>query len=587
MQLFLAIILILFSLCACTAAPPRLNTPTPVRTATPQAIFATPTKMENAMTGQQWFESLSLEEKIGQVMIIGFDGTTLTPEIKTMITEYHVGGVILFARNVESPEQVARLCNDLQQAATESGHPGLLIAIDQEGGRVARLTEAKGFTEFPGAMAIGATGSPDNARQVAAAMAAEMRAVGINVDFAPDLDVNNNPLNPVIGVRSYGSEPQQVAAFGTAAIEGLQTSGVLAFGKHFPGHGDTGTDSHVALPQVAHPLERLESVEFVPFEAAIRANVAGIMSAHVTFPAIDATPGTPATVSSKVLTDLLRQDMQFKGLVVTDSLEMGALGEAGFPVPQAAAAALKAGADLLLFNRDHALHRQAIDEVEAQIQNGTISMDRLDAAVQRVLSVKEQYGLLSPIPAAIDQIGDYVYTQNNIELSRQIAAQSVTLLRDEAGLLPIKTEAPLLVVEVPAAVGLGNLLGATSIAVSNEPTAAEIQLVLGTARDGRTVIVTTSDANRTPAQVALINALLEAGVPTVIIAVRNPYDLMAFPEATTYLLSYGNNPPALEALVKVLRGEILPQGKLPVEIPGLYPIGAGMDGFATVHKERK
>ena len=159
-------------------------------------------------------------------------------------------------------------------------------------------------------------------------------------------------------------------------------------------------------------------------------------------------------------------------------------------------------------------------------------------------------------------------------------AISGTLLRDEAGLLPLKTDAPLLVVEVPAAAGLGNLLGATSIAVSNEPTAAEIQLVLGTARDGRTVIVTTSDANRTPAQVALINALLEAGVPTVIIAVRNPYDLMAFPEATTYLLSYGNNPPALEALVKVLRGEILPQGKLPIEIPGLYPIGAGMDGFA-------
>jgi beta-N-acetylhexosaminidase len=536
--------------------------------------------MENAMTGQQWFESLSLEEKIGQVMIIGFDGTTLTPELKAMITEYHVGGVILFARNVESPEQVARLCNDLQQAATESGHPGLLIAIDQEGGRVARLTEAKGFTEFPGAMAIGATGSPDNARQVTAAMAAEMRAVGINVDFAPDLDVNNNPQNPVIGVRSYGSEPQQVAAFGTAAIEGLQAGGVLAFGKHFPGHGDTGTDSHVALPQVAHPLERLETVEFVPFEAAIRANVAGIMSAHVTFPAIDATPGTPATVSSKVLTDLLRQEMQFTGLVVTDSLEMGALGEAGYPVPQAAAAALKAGADLLLFNRDHALHRQAIDEVEAQIQNGTIPMERLDAAVQRVLAVKEQYGLLSPTPAAIDQIDNYVYTQGNIELSRQIAAQSITLLRDEAGLLPLKTDAPLLVVEVPAAAGLGNLLGATSIAVSNEPTAAEIQLVLGTARDGRTVIVTTSDANRTPAQVALINALLEAGVPTVIIAVRNPYDLMAFPEATTYLLSYGNNPPALEALVKVLRGEILPQGKLPIEIPGLYPIGAGMDGFA-------
>jgi len=429
-------------------------------------------------------------------------------------------------------------------------------------------------------MALGATGSPDNARQVAAAMAAEMRSVGINVDFAPDLDVNNNPLNPVIGVRSYGSDPRQVAEFGVAAIAGLQSGGVLAFGKHFPGHGDTGTDSHVALPQVAHPRARLEAVEFVPFEAALAAGVAGIMSAHVTFPAIDPTPGTPATVSSAVLDGLLRQELGFDGLIVTDSLEMGALGEAGYPVPQAAAAALAAGADLLLFNRDHALHQQAIAAIQARITAGTLPLARLDAAVQRVLAAKQQFNLLTPVPVAVDTLETVIATPAHQTLSRELAAQSITLLRDDTVLLPLRAGEPLLVVEVPAAAGLGALVGATTIAVANEPTAAEIQLVLGAARDGRTVVVTTSDANRTPAQAALVQALLEAGVPTIVAAVRNPYDLMAFPTAPTYLLSYGSNPPALEALAAVLQGREPPRGRLPVEIPDLYPVGSGLGGFA-------
>src|SRR6266516_4557828 len=181
-------------------------------------------------------DALSLEQKIGQLMIIGFDGTTVDVDLRNMITKYHIGGVILFARNIESARQVAALTNELQKAALESGNPGLFIAIDQEGGRVARLTEDKGFTEFPSAMAIGATGDPENAYRMASAMAAEMRAVGINVDFAPDLDVNNNPANPVIGTRSFGSDPNKLAIFGAAFGCGLQENGILAFGKHFPGH---------------------------------------------------------------------------------------------------------------------------------------------------------------------------------------------------------------------------------------------------------------------------------------------------------------------------------------------------------------
>src|ERR1044071_9953850 len=200
-------------------------------------------------------DTLPLEQKIGQLMIVGFDDTQADSRLLEMVSRYHVGGVILFARNVHSPQQVAELTHKLQQTAIESGDPGLFIAIDQEGGRVARLTEETGFTEFPSAMAIGATSDHENAYRMAAAMAAEMHAVGINVDFAPDLDVNNNPSNPVIGTRSFSSDPNKVADFGAAFARGLQENGILAFGKHFPGHGDTGIDSHLALPLVPHDHE--------------------------------------------------------------------------------------------------------------------------------------------------------------------------------------------------------------------------------------------------------------------------------------------------------------------------------------------
>lgn len=526
-------------------------------------------------TREEWLMGMNTEQKIGQVMVIGFDGITVDAGLREMITRYHVGGVILFARNVESPAQVARLCADMQKLAVESGHPGLLIAIDQEGGRVARLTEAAGFTEFPGAMAVAAAGNVQDAQSIAAAMAQEMRAVGINTDFAPDLDVNNNPLNPVIGIRSYGSEPEKVAEFGTAVITGLQQGGVLAFGKHFPGHGDTGVDSHVSLPSVAHERERLEAVEFVPFKAAMQAGAAGIMSAHVTFPAIDDS-GVPATLSMRVLTDLIRTDMGYDGLVVTDSLEMGALGEAGYPVPLAAARALQSGADLLLFNRDHGLHRSAIQKIQDWLADGTIPAARLDEAVSRVLAAKEKFNLLVPQSALTpDATGSAVAR----ELSRQVARQSITLLRDEAALLPLSTGQKYLVVEVPGAAGLGNALGLTFVQVGDKPGRADLNQVLGMARDGRTVIVATTDANRNAEQAAFVQNLLKENIPVIVVAMRSPYDLLAFPEVGTYLAAYGANPPALAGLADVLWGKGSPQGKLPVDLPGLYSVGDGMTAF--------
>ncbi|HOV47812.1 MAG TPA: beta-N-acetylhexosaminidase [Anaerolineae bacterium] len=536
-----------------TAVPPPY-TPRPTSTAAPdiEALLA----------------HMTLEEKLGQVMVIGFDGLTPEPALLEMLRNYHVGGVILFARNVDSPRQVAELTHALQHAALESGHPGLLIAIDQEGGRVARLTENKGFTEFPGAMALAATGDVENARRVAQALAAEMRAVGINTDFAPDLDVNNNPSNPVIGIRSFGSDPARVAACGVAFLEGLQAEGVLAFGKHFPGHGDTGVDSHVELPLVPHDRARLEAVEFVPFKAAMAADVAGIMSAHVTFPAIDATPGLPATLSPKVLTGLLRDEMGYGGLLVTDSLEMGALAQSGYPVPLAAATALEAGADLLLFNRDHALHRAAFEELRARVLDGRISETRLNEAMRRVLQAKARFGLLTPTLVDATVADAACGTAEAKTLSRAVAAQAITLVR--AGTppaLPLTPDAKLLVVETPAADGLGRALNVPFIVVDEQPTREQRQSALSMARDGRPVILALADAARYPRQRELVEAFTETASPVIVVALRTPYDLAGMPEGPTLLATYGLNPPLLEALLAVLRGEAEPQGQLPVELP--------------------
>ncbi len=343
---------------------------------------------------ERLIEGMTVEHKIGQVMMVGFDGVELSSELREMIMQYHLGGVVEFTRNVASRSQLAQLNGDLQRAARASGHPGLLISVDQEGGRVARLQAQAGFAEFPSAQQVGASQDPSGtARQVARAMAEELRAVGINMDLAPVLDVNNNLANPVIGSRSFGADPAVVAGCGVAFVETMQAKGILAVGKHFPGHGDTTVDSHIALPIVPYERARLEAVEYMPFRAAIRAGVAGIMSAHIAFPAIDPS-GIAATLSRRVMTDLLRDEFGFGGIRMTDSLEMGALATSGYPAPLAAAMALQAGADMLLFNRDHDMHRQAYAAVLGWVRRGQIPMARLDEAVLRVLKTKERFGVL-------------------------------------------------------------------------------------------------------------------------------------------------------------------------------------------------
>lgn len=318
-------------------------------------------------------EQMSLDEKVGQMLMPdlrmweGTNTTAMNPGTAQLIKDYHLGGVILFGKNIVDQEQLIRFTDDLQKA---SGEIPLLIAIDQEGGNVSRIP---GGTNMPGNMALGATGSKELAYQVGYTIGRELKELGINLNFAPVMDVNINPANQVIGIRSFGDDPRLVAELGVQYARGLQEAGVGAVAKHFPGHGDTDVDSHLGLPSILHDLDRLEAVELKPFREAIAAGVDMIMTAHVIFPVIDET-GLPATLSYPVLTGLLRQEMGFEGVIVTDAFTMKAIAD-HFGESEAVVTAIKAGADLILMPRDVGLAHRSILEAVA---SGELSEEQIN-----------------------------------------------------------------------------------------------------------------------------------------------------------------------------------------------------------------
>jgi beta-N-acetylhexosaminidase len=335
---------------------------------------------------------MSSREKIGQLFMIGFTGTSVSPELASFIKDYRPGGVILFSRNLESTEQIVELTNELQRCSPKSP---LLISIDQEGGRVSRLP--KDFTIFPPCELLGRCNSSDLAYAAAATVARELRAVGINMNMAPVLDVNSNPGNPVIGDRAFGSTPRIVAELGLVTAAGLQDNNVVACGKHFPGHGDTSTDSHKELPIVDASRDRLEAVELLPFRRAAKAGVATIMTAHVLYKALDYE--LPATLSSAIITDLLRKEMHYDGVVITDDLEMHAIAD-HYGSGDAAVRAVLAGCDILLICKEKDMEIAAFEALEKAVSSGKIDIQRLDQSVARIQQLKERF-LVPYRPASI------------------------------------------------------------------------------------------------------------------------------------------------------------------------------------------
>lgn len=575
-------------------------------------------------------DGLTVEEKVGQVVMVGMEETLLSPALAERLERLSIGNVIFMGRNYVDPSQMRGFTDALQRLAAARRVPmGFLTAIDQEGGIVARLLA--GATVFPGNMALGATRSAQLSMLCSRVMAQEMLQMGLNMNLAPVLDVNNNPANPGIGVRSYGESPELVAELGVAAIEGSQRAGVMATAKHFPGKGDVTIDSHLDLPTVAHDMERLERVELVPFRAAIEAGVGAIMTSHVFFPAMEPEPLLPATLSKNVLTGLLRERLGFEGIIITDDLYMGAISKA-FGLGEAAIRAIVAGADIALMCHHPEQQAQAIEAILAAVRSGRISEARLNSAVRRVLTAKVRFGLLEPGAGRDGSPAECCGSAAGRELALDIARRAVTLVRNVDGLVPFEADSgdgsagaasdaagdgtgdsasdaatdatgdaagdavgdyasesvkPNVLVVSPDLASLtmvedaqsrGSALakavrrivpGAESVVVAQSPDEKQIEAVAESARGRDLVIVGTNNGHLYPAQAALVRRVAATGSPLAVIAMRNPYDITTFPEVGTYIAAYGYRDCNLQAAAELVFGKIAPVGALPVTIPGL------------------
>ncbi|WP_397538029.1 glycoside hydrolase family 3 protein [Rummeliibacillus pycnus] len=538
---------------------------------------------------------MTIEEKVGQLFIVhAYGKTPIDPDydainiekkrgganFKEIIEKYHIGGVIYFnwSQNIGTPvelSQVQSLSNGLQEIALKQGSKiPLFISTDQEGGVVARITEPA--TVFPGNMALGATRSADLAGKSAEIMGLELKSLGINMDFAPDLDVNVNSENPVIGVRSYSENPDLVALLGIRQANGLQSQNIIATGKHFPGHGDTNVDSHYGLPIVNHNLQTLNNVDLKPFKKAVQNGIDAIMTAHIVVPALD-NSGLPATLSKPIMTGVLRKQLGYDGLIITDSLDMS--GANVLPMDEIPKVAFQAGADILLNPPDVEI---AYNAVLKAVKSKEISKQRLDQSVSRILLAKYKRGIIQQPFVKKEAIGS-IGVSENLKIADKLTETSITLIKNDHQILPLHKGKKILVTgpTVANSERLATFLlekGMNSIdsITGTTPSSVQIQTAVTKAQNVDVIIVTTYNANTNSAQQSLVKALKQTGKPVVVASMRNPYDIMAFPEVDANILTYGNRDISTRALTKVLTGEIQPNGKLPVTIPKLYDFGFGL-----------
>ncbi|MZF55321.1 glycoside hydrolase family 3 protein [Streptomyces sp. SID5594] len=557
---------------------------------------------------------MSLEEKVGQLFVMRVYGHSATdPDqadidanlkeigVRTaaeLVSTYHVGGIIYFAwaHNTRDPHQIAALSNGIQQAALgERSRVPLLISTDQEHGIVCRVGEPA--TLLPGAMALGAGGSRSDTRRAAWIAGAELAALGINQNYAPDADVNVNPANPVIGVRSFGSDPQAVAELVAAQVKGYQGAGVAATAKHFPGHGDTNTDSHTGLPVINHTRAQWEELDAPPFRAAIRARIDSIMTAHIVVPALDPSED-PATLSRPILTGILREELGYDGVVVTDSLGMEGVrtkyGDDRVPV-----LALLAGVDQLLNPPNLSVAWNAVLEA---VQEGEISEARVDESILRILRLKTRLGLFRDPFVSARGVDRTVGIRKHLLDADRIAERTTTLLADPGALLPLsrRTHRRLLVVGADPASPSGTTgpptttlagaftelgFSATALPTGTAPNQAKTAEAVAAAQGRDAVVVATYNITASSTQRALVDALVATGVPVVAVAIRNPYDAahLTGRGVAAVLATYSWTDVELRAAARVIAGRARPEGRLPVPVQRaddparvLYPVGHGL-----------
>nr|WP_236809190.1 glycoside hydrolase family 3 protein [Amycolatopsis albispora] len=550
---------------------------------------------------------MTLEQKIGQLFVVTVYGKSATdahPMNQQMygvatpaevVRKHQVGGVIYFnnddADNVDDPAQLARFSNGLQRAALSSGaHIPLITSIDQEGGQTTRISAPA--TEYPSSMAVGSTRSAENARKLAAVNARELRAMGINQNFAPVADVNSNPLNPVIGTRSFSSQPGLASELVAAEVQGYQNSGrrtetVSTSAKHFPGHGDADTDSHTGLPIINRSEADWRKIDLPPFQAAMAQGADSIMSAHISMPSLDPS-GAPATLSKPIMTGLLRDELGYDGVVVTDALRMDAIRKL-YPDEEAPVLALEAGADQMLLPGDFAA---AVKGVSDAVKTGRLSEERIEQSVLRVLKLKVKRGIFTKPLVDERAVGKIVGSKQHRAAIAKITDQATTVLRNDAGLLPLKQPGKVLVTGWSKAdfpgypadpvTSLAKQLSGTAKPTGENPAEADIAAAVEAAKQADTVVVLANGLRTSPAQVSLLKAVQATGKPVVAVSIQEPYD-PAFADAATWVATYDWRDVSMSTLSKVLLGKLSPSGKLPVDIPAagdpgqlLFPFGHGL-----------
>jgi beta-N-acetylhexosaminidase len=558
---------------------------------------------------------MTLDEKIGQLIFSSINAAYLSTDseeferLHHLVRDLKVGGFHVFgsaealpqvmlnpvwgggpAARKGEPYSAAMILNRLQ---SESAIP-LLTSGDFEGGAAYILN---GATRLPRAMAIAATGDEQMAFKAGFVGATEARAVGVNIDFYPVVDVNNNPRNPIINLRSFGEDPAVVSKMAVAYIKGIQSTGAFATAKHFPGHGDTSVDTHLGLAVINHPRERLDQVELVPFKAAVAAGVDAVMSTHIILPALDPTPGIPATLSRPILTGLLRDELKFGGLIFTDSMTMDAISKM-FSHDRAAAMAVKAGVDFVLHSPDD---DAAFRGIKAAVAAGEISVAQVDASVERILRAKARLGLHLNKQVDPAAIAEKFGTRAHAQVAQEINDRGITLIKDERNEVPLAAprDANVLYLSVldyasgwregiPSRTIIPELKkrwpNLTAIEVTDRTTASEYELIRALTKRADAVIAgvfvrIASFSGRmdlSPAEISLLDSAAAQNKPFVTVCFGNPYTATFLPKLPAVLLGYEFSDFTERAAAKAVAGEIPIGGRLPVSLPGMFPIGHGL-----------
>lgn len=507
---------------------------------------------------------MTIKQMLGQKLVFGFHGTELPEAFISLVREYKIGNVILFRRNIESAAQLRRLCGQIQSLIREvTGYPAFIV-IDQEGGIVSRLPGDR--VTVPGAMAIAATGDPAMSGIAAEITIRQLRSLGVNFNMAPVLDVNTNPANPVIGVRSFGDDPNQVAAFGEAAVRAYENTGVFCCGKHFPGHGDTAVDSHLGLPRVEKTLEELERGELIPFRRCIAAGIPAIMSSHILFPNIEK-ENIPGTMSRKIITGLLKEKLGFTGLVFSDCLEMDAIRKF-YGTANGTVAAIKAGIDLAEISATTELMWEAAKALNEAADRGELDLEEIRRSVEKILSFKEKL-VMEPEGFPEGQ-GDSAAVQAMMDKAVTCCAGTPPVLKEQtlfcgcgnyrASLVGNPEDPGVTFPDYMAAA-----FGGEGVLTERDPDEDEISRVTERAARFDRIVLGTCNAHLNQGQLTLAEALAATGKELTVVALRNPYDIPLLPDCACKIAAYDYSVYCFAALEKVFRGGMA-TGILPVKL---------------------